>query len=134
MLSRSVHHRLNAYCLAATAAGVGLLALAVPAGARIVYTPANMKIPPGSVPLDLNHDGVVDFSVVYSGHSGATFSGFFTCKVTARYSGCVWERRTWIQELCLRLARWSSYRPQGTFSSRHLGDDGPLLSAQPFYG
>jgi len=62
-LSDSIHHRLNMYALAASAAGVGALALAQPIEAKIVYTPANVKI--GYIPynLDLNHDGVVDFQI-----------------------------------------------------------------------
>ena len=43
-LSDSVHHRLNLYALAVSAAGVGALALAHPAQARIIYTPADMPI------------------------------------------------------------------------------------------
>ena len=40
------------------------MALAQPADARIVYTPANIQITQGSsVQLDLNHDGISDFSV-----------------------------------------------------------------------
>jgi hypothetical protein len=61
-LSESLHKRLNAYALVASAAGVGLLALAKPAEGRIVYTPAHRKISPNSVfRLDLNHDGTDDF-------------------------------------------------------------------------
>ena len=37
-LSESVHHQLNMYALAAGAAGVGVLALAQPVAAEIVYT------------------------------------------------------------------------------------------------
>jgi hypothetical protein len=76
-LSESLHKRLSANTLAASAAGVSLLALAHPADAKIVYTPANLNIPPGAVPLDLNHDGVADFSLVYSGHTGTTSNGAF---------------------------------------------------------
>jgi hypothetical protein len=36
-LSESLHHQINAYCLAASAAGVGLMALAQPATARVVH-------------------------------------------------------------------------------------------------
>ena len=43
-LSDSVHHRLNMYALAASAAGVGVLALASPAEAKIVYTRAHEQI------------------------------------------------------------------------------------------
>jgi len=50
------------YAFAAGAAGVGMLALAVPAEGRIVYTPDNQKIPPSQeLSLDLNHDGIADF-------------------------------------------------------------------------
>ena len=59
-LSDGVHRQLNMYALAATAAGVGLLAH--PADAKVIYTPAHHYVllhhPLG---LDLNHDGVVDF-------------------------------------------------------------------------
>jgi len=75
-LSESSHHHLNMYALAAGAAGVGMLALAQPAEAKIVYTPANIHIVfnQGNVFLDLNHDGVNDFA--FYGHSARTTSGF----------------------------------------------------------
>jgi len=68
-LSASLLHHLNHYALAATAAGVASLALAQPAEAKIVYTPAHIKIPRPprfsgvSVPLDINHDGTDDFVI-----------------------------------------------------------------------
>ena len=43
-LSLSVHHRLNMYALAASAAGVSLLALAPPSEAEIVYTKAHVVL------------------------------------------------------------------------------------------
>jgi hypothetical protein len=61
--SESLLHQLNLYALAATAAGVASLALAQPAEAKIVYTPAHTKIPAPArfgliqIPLDLNHKG-----------------------------------------------------------------------------
>jgi hypothetical protein len=73
-LSASLHKRLNAYALAASAAGVGVLALAHPAEARIVYTPAHVKIEPNQLyNIDLNHDGKFDFTL--SNHSTATSLG-----------------------------------------------------------
>lgn len=68
-LSESLLHHLNQYGLAATAAGVASLALARPAEAKIIYTPAHIKIPRPprflglSVPLDINHDGIDDFNI-----------------------------------------------------------------------
>jgi hypothetical protein len=61
-LPESLLHKLNLYALAATAAGVASLALAQPAEAKIVYTPAHTRIPAPPrfglihVPLNLNHD------------------------------------------------------------------------------
>ncbi len=67
-LSEPLTRQLNLYALAASAAGVGVLALAQPAEAKIVYTPAHVSIPPQTiyppVYLDLNHDGVNDFSFI----------------------------------------------------------------------
>src|SRR5580692_10290041 len=58
-----VQRQLNSYALAAGAAGVGMLALAQPAEAKIVYTAAHIPIVQngGPVELDLNHDGINDF-------------------------------------------------------------------------
>lgn len=62
-LSEPIRQQLNAYALAAGVAGVGMLALAHPVEAKIVYTPANIPIVQdgGPVELDLNHDGINDF-------------------------------------------------------------------------
>lgn len=58
----SLEHGLNLYALAASAAGVSLLALAQPAEARIVYTHAHHVFQPNTMyNLDLNHDGTRDF-------------------------------------------------------------------------
>jgi hypothetical protein len=63
-LSKSVHQQLNMYALAASAAGVGMLALAQPSEAKIVYTPANVHIGINQhYSIDLNHDGTVDFTI-----------------------------------------------------------------------
>jgi hypothetical protein len=61
-IPHSVHKRLNSYALAASAAGVGALALVQPADATIVYTKVHHVIRLGkSYSLDLNHDGNIDF-------------------------------------------------------------------------
>jgi hypothetical protein len=63
-LADSLHQQLNMYALAAGAAGVGALALAQTAEAKIVYTPAHRVIRLNqSYHLDLNHDGVTDFTL-----------------------------------------------------------------------
>jgi len=75
-LCESLHRRLNSYTLAASAAGVSLLALAQPAEAKIVYTPAHVTFGggshgrfAGSYYLDLNHDGTRDFVFAWQGVS-----------------------------------------------------------------
>jgi len=64
-LGPSTHQRLNMYALAAGAAGVGMLVLSQNAEAKIVYTPAHAVIlgPHGSYSLDLNHDGVAEYTL-----------------------------------------------------------------------
>lgn len=113
-LSESLNKRLNAYDLAASAAGVSLLALrpaveyALPAGAaiaatllsassveaKIIYTPANTVIKcmasHSSVPLDLNHDGIADFSFVCSTASG---DGGYAGIVPIPAANKVWQTR-----------------------------------------
>ncbi len=77
-LSESLQRHLNAYALAASAAGMGMLAVAHPAEARVIYTPAHRYLrlnhPLG---LDLNGDGIVDFQLLRS-----TFFGSFSTNVT----------------------------------------------------
>ncbi len=66
-LSESLHQRLNSYALAASAAGVSVLALVQPAKGRIVYTATHHTIGKNShYKFDLNHDGKTDF--VLSNH------------------------------------------------------------------
>jgi hypothetical protein len=77
-LSDSMRERLGVYAIAATAAGVGIAASAQPAEAKIVYTPANEKII-GTVPLDLNHDGITDFKFLGTGRGlGHTYISYLS--------------------------------------------------------
>lgn len=64
VLSDSTRRQLNTYALAASAAGVGILALAQPAEARVVYTKTDQVIGwNGIYALDLNHDRTFDFII-----------------------------------------------------------------------
>ena len=67
-IAPNLDKRLLAYATAAAAAGVGLLALAQPAEAKIVFTPSKMPITFGAGPVDfdLNHDGIADFALSFS--------------------------------------------------------------------
>jgi hypothetical protein len=60
----SVRQHLNRSAIATILVGVGLLAVAWPSEAKIVYTPANITIEENSsYNLDLNNDGVTDFTI-----------------------------------------------------------------------
>jgi hypothetical protein len=64
-LSDLLHQRLSMYALAASATGVGVLALAQPAKARIVYKATHVVVGRnGRYKLDLNHDQIADFILV----------------------------------------------------------------------
>ncbi len=70
------------YSVVAGAAGVSLLALAQPTEAKIVYTPARTVVSPnGSLKIDLNGDGIDDFTLTEFGfaanrvNTGSTHSG-----------------------------------------------------------
>jgi len=76
-LSESISRQLNMYALAAGAAGVGLLALAQPSEAKIVYTATHHVIGPNhSYRLDLNHDGTTDFTLNNSAYCGTDLCNF----------------------------------------------------------
>ncbi|MGP0098631.1 MAG: hypothetical protein ACLPHI_16455 [Terriglobales bacterium] len=61
---KSVRQHLSRFAIA-TILAVGLLGLAWPAEAQIVYTPTNITIGPNaSYGLDLNNDGITDFTIL----------------------------------------------------------------------
>ena len=77
-LSESFRHRLNDYALAASAAGVSVLALALPADGKVIYTPAHLRLGARSntfYHLDLNHDGIKDFTLSH-GYNYSSTTGF----------------------------------------------------------
>jgi len=66
----SLDRSLKAYAIAAGAAGVGLAALALPAEGKIVFTAVHQTIHPGgTLRMDLNGDGVTDFTLIDSYHT-----------------------------------------------------------------
>jgi hypothetical protein len=63
-ISSSLDKHLNLYTLAASAAGVSLLAFAQPSEAEVVYTPTHVTFKAGtSYFLDINNDGTPDFQL-----------------------------------------------------------------------
>ena len=73
-LDSQLETNLRNYAIAAGAASVSILAMAHPCEARILYTAAHTSVTNGTV-LDLNHDGVNDFtfSVTRTSHTDARF-------------------------------------------------------------
>jgi hypothetical protein len=96
-LSDSLHHQLNAYALAASAAGVAALALAQPAGAKVIYTKTHFAMPTNtSYELDLNHDGTIDF--ILSNRFGETtrgIGGSYLDVKPANSENQVWDARAY---------------------------------------
>jgi hypothetical protein len=102
-ISDSLHRQLNMYALAAGAAGSSVLALippaeyALPTGAalvgafvlsgvaeaKIVYTPAHIRIT-GTFSLDLNHDGITDYKIRVHQYSHSPFSTFWSMRVSSK--------------------------------------------------
>ncbi len=63
-LDQKLDRRLIGYAAAASAAGVGMIAAALPSQAEVVYTPTHQTITSGeSLTLDLNNDGIADFTL-----------------------------------------------------------------------
>jgi len=63
-LKSSAEKRLLGYAALATASGVGILALAQPSEAEVVYTPAHVSFTHNTfTPIDIDGDGVNDFTV-----------------------------------------------------------------------
>jgi hypothetical protein len=72
-LAAGLERSLSAYASAA-AAGVSLAAMAAPAEAKIIYTPADTPIN-GYVSIDLNHDGIADFLFIAASNLGCCGGG-----------------------------------------------------------
>jgi hypothetical protein len=99
-LNTNLNKALISYVAAACAAGVAILADAIPAEGEIIYTPTNTPILAGSpVSLDLNHDGVIDFVLsnnlnAFARHpscSPCTFGEHGSLKATPQQAGnAIW--------------------------------------------
>jgi hypothetical protein len=64
-LTGKLDKNLFSYAIAASAAGVGVMALSPSAGAGVIATPANIVVPinGGVVQFDINGDGIPDFGI-----------------------------------------------------------------------
>jgi hypothetical protein len=145
-LSKPLNHQLNMYALAAGAAGVGLFASAQPTEAKIVYTPANIRIPHnGFIPLDLNHDGIADFFVVSYYQNVRTFTAFTELWVTdsnnSNHNNEVWGIQSlgswWAAALRknVRIGSNSAFKQASYLFMAYVGrDHGRLSGHGPWIG
>lgn len=115
-LPGSLEKRLQLYSLASTA-GLGILALAQSAQARIVYTPANVNIRQngGLIKFDLNHDGIPDFGLsnVYF-HSSFQANGSLRV-VQVRSANEMWNIASKGFECAQALPKGALVGPKGRF-------------------
>jgi hypothetical protein len=86
-LHGNFNDRMFAYAAVAAAAGVGILATAQPASAKVVYTPANRTILFDGSHLDLNNDGIPDFGFHSYGIGNVGSGVIFPIKFNKMFNG-----------------------------------------------
>jgi hypothetical protein len=147
----TVDHRMESYAAAALAAGVSMLALAYPANAEVVITHKNIPIPltnifggsdngPQPVPLDLNNDGIADFSFSLVSFIYHSFYTKLTIKelTGGEAVGVKGHYRAYVSA----LAHGAKIGPSAHFSETQFGygtlerSDGSINQTQPasFFG
>jgi len=73
-LPESLYLQLDMYAVAATAAGVGMLALAQPSEAKIIYTPKHVVVAPSQhYDIDFENNGTADITLGRGAGEGATY-------------------------------------------------------------
>lgn len=114
--------RLTMYALAATAAGVGILAMAQPAEAEIVYTKANKHIGPNStLHLDLDHDGIADFDLKDVYEAGGYSSAGWLSAVPDRPKNAAWGHVVQRQAYGSALSANVEVGPKAQFLAEAVG-------------
>jgi hypothetical protein len=87
-LRGSLDRQLRAYAMAASAAAMGFLVWSQPAAAKIVYTKADQELPVDAIlPLDLNHDGIADFSFYFGAGNYGSFAISIMAEQTNQVAG-----------------------------------------------
>jgi len=131
-LSRSTRQQLNSYALAASAAGVSVLALARASEAKVIYTETH-QVTHARVPLyiDLNHDGIKDFvlrTMYYRGsysEVGLSASGYRN--VNNAVAGRRFSRSSYFFSAAYALPAGVRIGPQRKFPVHH-----PLMAVELF--
>ena len=115
-LSESLHRRLNSYALAASTGGVGILALAQPGEAKIIYTPVHVVITPLNSYLIRFTRNEMNFSL--AGYSQVFKSGSFAsieCLALAKT-----DRILGYKFYAAALRKGDKVGPSGAFSASNF--------------
>ncbi len=86
-LNDHLDRRLLTYMAAAGAAGVSVLAMAQPAHAKVIFTPANKSIIFDGMHIDLNNDGIPDFGFLSYGIGNFGSDVIFPIKFNKMFNG-----------------------------------------------
>lgn len=126
IIPESLNRRLNHYALAASAAGVGLLATAQPALADIVFTPANVNVtaPGGTYNLDLNNDGIPDF--VLHGYGDGIYNAFIAIDV-AGAGAAIQSAKTCVGTLGTYCSYAAALNQGDTIPGKRMAIDGVTI-------
>jgi hypothetical protein len=119
-LSHSTARQLSTYALAASAAGVGMLALTQPAEAEIVYTQVHHVINANQTyKLDLNQDGTPDFELKNVFHTFSGASAGYVQVVPGRNANEIWAANApgcgTLLSCAAALRKGDSVGPRGAF-------------------
>lgn len=117
------------YALAASAAGVGLIASTQSAEAKIIYTPAHVTIRlHDSYKLDLNHDGIADFTILNTSYHNTSTWFYRLSEKAAQGNGVEASiSHTFQQEVAEAL------RPGARIPGNHAFYHKPALLASAVY-
>jgi hypothetical protein len=119
-LSDSLLHNINVYALTASATGVSLLALARPVEAKIVYTKTHQVIGSNGIyPLDLKHDGTIDFLI-----QERIYSTFAASQPSA----------LWVKEAFRNAVEGSHYLAAALSKGSHIGPRQGFISSKGSLG
>jgi len=103
-VSPQLEDKLRMYARVAASAGVGMLALTQSSAAKIIYTPADVKIDPNSqVTLDLNHDGITDFTFANGFYVGSFGTSLWILSVAPANANQAWGHKNYSERVASAL-------------------------------